>query len=97
MSNPDCYHCGTNCGSDPVLFQEKAFCCNGCKTVYEILNQHELNVYYDLESAPGTIPNEIAGKFDYLENLDIATKLLEFEDEDTAVVNFYIPSIHCSS
>lgn len=97
MSNPDCYHCGTKCGSDPIVFQDKPFCCNGCKTVYEILNQNQLDVYYNLESTPGTIPNEIAGKFDYLGNLDIAKKLLEFEDEETAVVNFYIPSIHCSS
>lgn len=97
MSNPDCYHCGTKCGSDPIVFEDKPFCCNGCKTVYEILNQHELNVYYDLESTPGTIPNEISGKFDYLENSEIAGKLLEFEDEEVAVVNFFIPSIHCSS
>jgi Cu+-exporting ATPase len=97
MTNPDCYHCGTKCGSDPIVIEDKAFCCNGCKTVYEILNQHELNVYYDLESTPGTIPNEIAGKFDYLGNLEIAKKILEFDDEETAVVNFYIPSIHCSS
>ena len=97
MTNPDCYHCGTKCGSEPIVFEDKAFCCNGCRTVYEILNQHELNVYYDLESTPGTIPNEIAGKFDYLGNPDIAKKILEFEDEETAVVNFYIPSIHCSS
>lgn len=61
------------------------------------MNQNQLDVYYNLESTPGTIPNEIAGKFDYLGNLDIAKKLLEFEDEETAVVNFYIPSIHCSS
>ncbi len=97
MNNPDCFHCGTKCGSDPIVFEDKPFCCNGCKTVFEILNQNELNVYYDLESAPGMIPNEIAGKFDYLANQDIAKKLLEFEDEETAVVNFFIPTIHCSS
>ncbi len=52
MNNPDCFHCGTKCGSDPIVFEDKPFCCNGCKTVYEILNQNELNVYYDLESDP---------------------------------------------
>ncbi len=47
---------------------------------------------------PGTIPNEIAGKFDYLEQFRTSPKkLLEFEDEETAVVNFFIPTIHCSS
>jgi len=97
MNNPDCFHCGTKCGSDPIVLEGKPFCCNGCKTVFEILNQNELNVYYDLESSPGMIPNEIAGKFDYLANQDIAKKLLEFDDEETSVVNFFIPSIHCSS
>jgi Cu+-exporting ATPase len=97
MSNSDCYHCGTKCDSDQIVFEDKAFCCNGCKTVYEILNQHELHDYYDLETSPGTIPSPFSGKFDYLDNEEIARKLLEFEDEEMAVVNFYIPSIHCSS
>ncbi len=97
MSKEDCYHCGTECGSDRIEFDGKPFCCNGCKTVYEILNENELSCYYDLESAPGTIPNHIAGKFDYLDNEDIARGLIEFEDENTSVVNFYVPSIHCSS
>ncbi len=97
MSKEDCYHCGAECGSDRIEFDGKPFCCNGCKTVFEILNENELSCYYDLESAPGTIPNHIAGKFDYLDNEDIARGLIEFEDGTTAVVNFFIPSVHCSS
>jgi len=65
--------------------------------VFEILNTNELNCYYDLESAPGTIPNEIKGKYNYLENNDIVEKLIEFNDGKTTIVEFYIPSIHCSS
>lgn len=97
MTKDDCYHCGTECGSDRIVFDDKPFCCNGCKTVYEILNQSELSCYYDLESAPGNIPGNIAGKFDYLENEDISKDLIEFRDGTTTVVNFHIPSIHCSS
>ncbi|MGI9531134.1 heavy metal translocating P-type ATPase metal-binding domain-containing protein, partial [Lutimonas sp.] len=97
MSKDNCFHCGLDCKTDKIEFDQKAFCCNGCKTVYEILNQHELSSYYDLESAPGTVPNEIKGKFDYLDNEAIAAKLIEFDDLETAVANFYIPSIHCSS
>jgi Cu+-exporting ATPase len=97
MSLNNCYHCGTDCGKKPVEFNTKIFCCNGCKTVYEILNANELTCYYDLESTPGTIPSDIKGKYNYLENEDIIEKLLEFNDTETSVVEFYIPSIHCSS
>ena len=97
MSKDSCYHCGTECDLDLIEFDQKPFCCNGCKTVYEILNQHELSCYYDLETAPGIIPKDIQGKFDYLDNEEISKKLIEFDDLETTVVNFYIPGIHCSS
>ena len=97
MTQTDCFHCGSNCDKQEIKFDEKSFCCNGCKTVYEILNQNELSCYYDLEKSPGTVPKEIKGKFNYLDNEDIANKLIEFNDGDTCVVNFYVPSIHCSS
>lgn len=97
MSDKVCYHCGLECGNSPVEFNDKCFCCNGCKTVYEILNQNELSCYYDLEQTPGTIPKEIQGKFEYLNNIEIADKLIEFSDGTTSVVEFYIPSIHCSA
>lgn len=97
MSLKECYHCGADCGKKPIIFDEKDFCCNGCKTVYEILNAHELTCYYDLQNSPGTIPKEIKGKFNYLDNTEIAEKLLEFNDGSTSVIEFFIPSIHCSS
>ncbi|WKK64772.1 heavy metal translocating P-type ATPase [Lutimonas zeaxanthinifaciens] len=97
MSKENCYHCGLDCNDERIEFDQKSFCCNGCRTVYEILNQHQLTGYYDLESNPGTAPKDIKGKFDYLDNEDIAAQLIEFDDQETAVANFYIPTIHCSS
>ena len=97
MSKIPCFHCGTDCKNDLIVFDEKQFCCNGCKTVYEILNQSELNCYYDLESSPGSIPKDIQGKYDYLDNEEIAQKVIEFNDGNTSVVNLFIPTIHCSS
>ncbi len=97
MSENTCYHCGLDCGKNPVYFNEKCFCCNGCKTVYEILNQNELSCYYDLEKTPGQVPKEIKGKYDYLDNEEIAKKIIEFSDGETSVVEFYIPSIHCAA
>jgi len=97
MSLRNCYHCGADCDKNPIVFDEKIFCCNGCKTVFEILNSNELNCYYDLEASPGTIPNEIQGKYNYLDTKEIIEKFLEFNDGETSVVEFYIPSVHCSS
>ncbi|SHI95081.1 Cu+-exporting ATPase [Mesonia phycicola] len=92
-----CFHCGSDCGKSPIVFDDKNFCCHGCQTVYEIFSTNNLSCYYDLQSAPGAIPQEIEGKYDYLDNLDIIEKLVEFNDGSIQVVNLYIPHMHCSS
>ncbi|CAL2059827.1 heavy metal translocating P-type ATPase [Tenacibaculum sp. 190524A05c] len=93
-----CYHCGDDCEpKTTITFDEKGFCCNGCKTVYEIFSSNDLTCYYDLQNSPGATPEDIKGKYDYLENEDIIEKLLEFNDATIQVVNLYIPHIHCSS
>jgi P-type Cu+ transporter len=92
-----CFHCGLNSDSSPIIYNEKSFCCNGCKTVYEIFSTNDLACYYDLENAPGATPNEIEGKYDFLDNEKIVEKLLEFNNEKTQIVTLYIPHIHCSS
>ena len=48
-----CYHCGEHCTDELISYDEKAFCCNGCKMVYEILEENDLCNYYDLEKTPG--------------------------------------------
>ncbi|OSY88000.1 ATPase [Tenacibaculum holothuriorum] len=97
MENTKCFHCGTNCDVELIKFNEKSFCCNGCKTVYEIFSENDLTCYYDFQNNPGAIPQEIKGKYDFLDNESIIDKLLEFNDGNTQVVNLYIPHIHCSS
>ena len=96
MEKECCYHCGDT-NSIYVLFDEKKFCCNGCKTVYEILNQSELTKYYDLENTPGKSPEALQGKYDYLDNSEIISNLIEFDDEAIQIINLYVPHIHCSS
>lgn len=97
MNTTHCYHCGDSC-NDPVIQKDgKNFCCNGCKTVYEIFSENDLTCYYDFQDNPGAIPNEIKGKYDFLDNLKIAEKLLEFDDGNLQIITLYIPHIHCSS
>ncbi|WP_288243655.1 heavy metal translocating P-type ATPase metal-binding domain-containing protein, partial [uncultured Chryseobacterium sp.] len=44
----NCFHCGQGIEKERILFDEKTFCCNGCKSVYEILNANNLNNFYEL-------------------------------------------------
>jgi len=93
-----CYHCGDVCNDDSIRINEKLFCCNGCKTVFEILDQNNLCNYYNLEDSPGISPNfGLGNRFDYLDDLSTAQKLLDFQDENFSKVTFYIPQMHCSS
>lgn len=98
MDTENCFHCGNEIiKKDEILFDDKKFCCNGCKTVYEIFSQNDLSCYYDFQAAPGATPQDIQGKYDFLDNEEIVTKLLEFQENTTHIVSLYIPHIHCSS
>jgi Cu+-exporting ATPase len=97
MENNSCFHCGDDCSNHPITFQDKSFCCNGCKTVYEIFNENDLTCYYDLQNAPGAIPKEIEGKYDFLSQENIVEKLTEFRSDEIEIATLYIPHIHCSS
>lgn len=98
MENKGCYHCGSEITNfNRIVFEEKNFCCNGCKTVYEIFSENNLSCYYDMQQSPGATPEEASGKYDFLSKQDIVSKLLEFDEGNTSIVSLYIPHIHCSS
>lgn len=98
MSTQNCFHCGLDIvKKDEIVFDEKHFCCNGCKTVYEIFSLNGLTDYYNFEKAPGATPTDSNGKFDFLDNEDIVNRLLDFKEDGTHIVSLYIPHIHCSS
>ncbi|ESU28315.1 cytochrome cbb3 oxidase maturation protein CcoI [Flavobacterium limnosediminis JC2902] len=98
MNEQNCFHCGNDVVmADEIVFDEKSFCCTGCKTVYEIFSLNDLTCYYDFENAPGATPQDIKGKYDFLDNESIVSKLLEFQEDKTYIVSLYIPHVHCSS
>jgi len=94
-----CYHCGEACVNDKIHSDEKFFCCEGCKMVYQILNQHSLCDYYALNENPG-ISQRIhvrKDKFAFLEDEKIQAQLISFKDDKQIHVTFYLPQMHCSS
>ncbi len=97
-----CYHCGDLCtGGLDIRDGDKHFCCSGCKTVYEILNENDLCKYYEIDRNPGIsqkpLDKALKSRFSYLDDELIIKQLTGFTDGNISVVNFSIPQIHCSS
>jgi len=94
-----CFHCGENCDGVSIYIGEKPFCCEGCKNVYEILNENGFADYYNIEAAPGIKirRQKSDGALSYLDNPEVISKLVDFRDAKITRITFSIPQIHCAS
>lgn len=97
--NNTCVHCGADCGKHPVVWSDMNFCCNGCKTVYQLLNENKLYKYYKIEDTPGIKMDvaETGNKYAYLDKDEVQERVFEFREGNSAKVNLFIPVIHCAS
>lgn len=88
-----CAHCGEPCKD------QETFCCQGCKTVYTLLQENGLCQYYQLNEKPGTAQRAKVreDKFAFLDDSRTQQQLLQYSDAARTHVTFYIPAIHCSS
>ncbi len=95
---PDsCYHCGSELSLDLVQ-DNHHFCCNGCLTVYQLLQSGNLGNFYTFERAAGRKPKETElHKYLFLDQEEIRKKYISYEDGKTVRVKLYLPDIHCSS
>lgn len=93
-----CFHCGQKLDGEDIFFDEKHFCCAGCKTVYEILSLNGLENFYAMNSDAGVRPDEKSNRhFEFLDTPGIFEKVVDFSDDGTTLVTFHIPVIHCTS
>lgn len=94
-----CYHCGEDCKDSHIYIDEKQFCCDGCKLVYEILEENNLCKYYDFSQNPGIQVKGkfVSEKFSYLDDEKVKQKLISYTDGKQSRVIFYLPQMHCSS
>ncbi|SDE02506.1 heavy metal translocating P-type ATPase [Niabella drilacis] len=94
-----CYHCGDPCSDTHLEIGDKHFCCAGCKLVYEVLNEHELCTYYDLNAHPGKSQRHRGreGRFAFLEDEAVISSLVSFTDGKQTHLTLSVPQMHCSS
>lgn len=93
-----CYHCGLPCEAEKIQLEDKHFCCQGCRTVFEILSENDLCEYYSFDKNPGVTLRYVSDEsYAYLDEPSIRKKLAEFDSAAFLRVRFYIPTIHCIS
>lgn len=93
-----CFHCGQKIEIEVIRFDEKDFCCAGCKTVYEILNTTGLENFYAMNPDAGVRPDAKENHhFQFLDTPEIFEKIIDFSDDGVTLVSFHIPVIHCTS
>ena len=102
VSNKDkvkevCLHCGDQCESEVVFENDKPFCCNGCKMVYNLLSENGLTSYYNLGDKGIKSSNIDLSKYDFLLEKDVIERLLKFNENGIASITLDLPSIHCSA
>ncbi len=98
MNSNSCHHCGDEIIGKSVDFDNKHFCCNGCKTVYQLLSESDLSQFYTLEKQAGKRPKNInSSKFLFLDIEEIQKKFIDFEDENNIHTTLFLPEIHCTS
>lgn len=92
-----CRHCGDACLDETIHFDGHAFCCEGCRTVYQFLSGSGLQTYYQLAENPGVKVTEKHGVEAALDDPEIQRKLLDFAETNLHMVTFQVPAIHCSA
>ncbi len=94
-----CFHCGSACPEHAPALEDKVFCCAGCRTVYELLQENGLEQFYQLNRHPGrrAAGRAAAERFAYLDEPELQAQLLDFTDGRTSRVTLRVPAIHCGA
>ncbi|EQC43055.1 copper-exporting ATPase [Bacteriovorax sp. BSW11_IV] len=98
-----CTHCD-ELTANPIFNVEDSergtpFCCNGCKAVYNLLNEKGLEEYYEIkdnsDSKKRSSPvKEVDDKFTYLDDPEFQKDFCKNENGQVSA-SFYLEGVHC--
>jgi P-type Cu+ transporter len=94
-----CFHCHDTVRGQVLTFDDKSFCCEGCRTVYQILNENDLCTFYSLDDAAGLSQKNRKNSYayDYLKDPSVSAQLIDFQDDNLIRITFLLPTMHCAS
>ena len=96
-----CDHCGLVVPEG--LVEEHAthqFCCNGCKTVYAILQDSGLDGYYkvrDAVDAPAQQPSSTGSAFEEFDDQAYGTAHVREQSDGTCATELLVEGMHCAA
>ncbi len=93
-----CTHCGTACTTDTYRTETDVFCCAGCQTVYQLLQENGLGDFYAHSPDAG---RSQAGRdvpdYGWLAEPAMQRALIEFQNDTQTRLSLSLPDIHCAS
>lgn len=93
-----CYHCHDALPKTIFYADQHAFCCNGCKQVYQLLSANSLGGYYEQDPQAGIRPNHVNREaFAVLDDEELRRKYIEFREGSIVKITLHLPQIHCAS
>jgi Cu+-exporting ATPase len=96
ISQTRCAHCGDPCL--PKKEKKPSFCCEGCQTVYQLLEKNNLCAYYSsADLALISLKNKENLHFEYLDDDELQQKILFYRSPNVSRVRFDLPTIHCAA
>jgi Cu+-exporting ATPase len=95
----NCFHCKDKILGEELIYDEKKFCCTGCRNVYKVLKENQLEDYYEIDAAAGVSMKGEKNdeRFAFLDDPVIVSRICDFRDGSLAKLTFYVPQIHCAS
>lgn len=104
LQNVRCLHCNEET-LNPIFNGEDTnhtspFCCNGCRSVYNLLNEKGLEEYYDIRNNSADIftsspVKESHEKFTYLNDSEFQKDFCSTDKEGRLHASFYLEGVHC--
>lgn len=93
-----CAHCGDPCPNGRIHLEDTYFCCQGCKSIYQILQEGGLLDFYRLDERAGkSQAAESVNDYAWLEVPKLAESIVRYRDETRCQIEIELPAIHCVS
>ena len=97
MNKTSCAHCGEPCLTQIDRAGER-FCCEGCATVYDLLQSLDMGSFYDMQKGDrASLRPQEATEIEAFDIEEVKSRFLLFEDEKSQKVSFELPQVHCSA